>query len=109
MILQQRNGMVRGENPVVEWSLGTRSPRYPRLGGLAPAGPCIEQRSRRSVEQFFGPKLLQLFLHAAQRAFTREFRRAKLPGGTIQSCEAHPLSHLRQSCEKIIFFRTQGR
>jgi hypothetical protein len=117
MIFEQGNGMVGGEDPVIERSFGARSRRCPRLRsrfwrrlrGQGAAGVELEQRRRRSIEQFFRPKLLQLLLHSPQRAFTRNFRGAKLAGGEIQRGEANPVSHLRQRCQEIIFFGPEKR
>src|SRR5271154_937280 len=114
MIFQQRNGMVRRENPIVERSLRTGCSRRPRLRGLTSDGlfsidSGIEERRRRAIQQFFRPQLLQFFLHPPQRSFSGKFCGAEFSGGKIQGCEAHALAYLGQRRQEIIFFRTQQR
>src|SRR5271156_1396922 len=120
MIFQQRNGVVRREDPVVEWGLRTSGPSSPRLRCCcrrnlssqplwrqerSSAALRLEQRRRRRIQQFFRPQLLQLLLHPPQRALSRKFRSAKLPGGEIQGGEPHTFSNLRQGRQKIVFLR----
>src|ERR1700685_3094260 len=108
MIFQQRNCVIRCENPVVQRRLRPSSLALPRQGAREDWDVFyrpLKQWRNRSIQKFLRRQLFQLVLRASQCVVARKFCGAKFSGGQIQCRESNAVSDLRQGRQNIVFVR----
>src|SRR4051812_31729932 len=129
MIFDQRDRVVRREDPIFERSLGdpecgsgggfggctdraTLRPRDRSFKRRSPLRVRAEQRQRSWVEDFAGAKRLQLFLDASIGVCLRatgvtEFGSAKISGGKIEGRESDAIMLADDGRKEVVLFRAE--
>src|SRR5262249_40657048 len=125
LVLEQRYGIVRGEHPVLERSLGEaqalgvlgnvgerrrgpgflRAPhRYRFRQWRGCRGRTIEERQGRWIQDLARPQLLQLVENSALGVGAAEFSGPKFAGGEIERGQAYGAGSPRQRRQKVVVF-----